>query len=411
MKIAHLTLYPPKNEKHVNGSGVASYSRNLTTYLGNEGDAQIVICNKISDDTESYREDGITVHRILSRKPKFILQAHAALQKIDPDVVHIQQELALFGGILTAYLLQWLVFLWRKKTVITLHGVVDPQMIDTTFIHENNAKLPVWLVRLAFRIIYTPLMKWSKAVIVHEEYFKKIMIASYGIAPEKIFVIPHGVEMLQTDDSISARQQLNLPTAGKVVLFMGYATGYKGIDLLIDGFSQFATKNKDAFLIIGAGKHPKLQNDPIYLKEYARLQAKAAACIPKNQYIWHGFISESEITSYYSASNVSVYPYTTAMSSSGPMSFAIGYEKPFLASSAFKPIFEHHPELIFAHTPNAMAGKLTYFFAHQATYATALRTFRSERSWDRIGQATLSVYHNIKIQKEAYEPEESIITG
>lgn len=410
MKIAHVTLYPPKGEKHVSSSGVASYSKNLITSLNKSGDEQFVICN-VLDTPQHYREEGITVIRAFARSPGFIVRTHKELKKIKPDVVHIQQELSLFGGILTAYLLQWLVFAWRKKTVITLHGVVNPHAIDAAFVKENNSSLPVWVVRLAFRIIYRPLMKWAKTVVVHEDYFKEIMVKHYHIAPEKIRVIPHGVEPLQTIPQNEARKQVAVKANANVALFMGYATGYKGIDLLIDGFAVYAKQNKNAYLIIGAGKHPKLRNDAVYLKEYSRLQAKAASLLPSTQYTWRGFIEEDDITAYYSASDVSLYPYTTAMSSSGPMSFAIGYEKPFLVSTAFEAIFKQQQELLFQRTPADLAAKLNYFFTHHNQYEDISRSLKTERSWHRVAEQTHLSYRITINQEGAYETEQSLTTG
>jgi glycosyltransferase involved in cell wall biosynthesis len=409
MKIAHVTLYPPKNEKHVSSSGVASYSKNLITNMAND-DEQIVIAN-IINEPEEYTEGSVAVRRVFKRNPSFIFSIHKELKKIEPDTIHIQQELALFGGIATAYLLQWLVFLWRKKVTITLHGVIDPNKVDAAFVKENNSKLPVWLVRLAFRVIYTPLMKWSHRIIVHEELFKSITVRSYGIDPRKISVIPHGVEELTTVDQKEARAVLNIPQHAKVALFMGYATGYKGLDLLIEGFARYAKDVSDAYLIIGAGKHPKLHDNAEYLREYGRLKDKAKKLIPEDQYRWEGFIKESEITVYYSASDVSLYPYTTALSSSGPMSFAIGYEKPFLASTAFEPIFSTYPQLLFDRKPIDLAERLEYFFTYKHDYDQISYQLKQQRNWKRVAQLTLNTYRQNDNQEGHYEAEESTTTG
>ena len=108
MKIAHVTIYPPSGEKHVSSSGVASYSKNLVTNI--DSDNQTVISN-IVDRAKIYTEDDITVERVFNRGTGFIFSVHKALRALKPDVIHVQQELALFGGIASAYLLQWLVFL------------------------------------------------------------------------------------------------------------------------------------------------------------------------------------------------------------------------------------------------------------------------------------------------------------
>lgn len=391
MKIAHVTLYPPKGKKHVSGSGVVSYSKNLVSHIAAE---QSVVCDVVYQP-ERYTEDNVQVRRVFYRQPSFVRTVHKELKNIEADVIHIQQELSLFGGILNAYLLQWLVFFHRKKVVITLHGVVDPASVDAQFVKDNNSQLPVWLVRLAFRVIYTPLMKWASQIIVHEEYFKQIVVKSYGIDSDKIKVVPHGVEAVERIEQTIARRQLNIQEAAEVVLFMGYVTGYKGIDLLIEGFAEYATTNPRAFLVIGAGKHPKLKNDPNHLREYARLQQKAAALIPIGQYEWRGFIPEDDIALYYSACDVSLYPYTTAMSSSGPMSFAMGAESPFLVSSAFADIFVQAPHIVFKRTAEDLADKLEDFFANRALYCDYSHQLKNERIWPAVARQTVKVYEEI----------------
>lgn len=410
MKIAHVTLYSQKGEKHVKGSGVASYSKNLVTHIAAMHNDQTVICNTIDGRREEYVEDKVLVHRVFERKPSFLIAVHKKLKEVDPDVVHVQQELALYGNIITAYLLQWLVFLWRKKVVITLHGVVDPKAVNAEFVKENNSRLPVWLVQLGFRVIYTPLMRWANKVIVHEQHFKDIAVASYGVRPDKVEVVPHGIEILESMDEQQARTTLSLPGNAKVALFMGYATGYKGLDLLIEGFGEYAKNHSDAYLIIGAGKHPKLSKDKQYLEEYDRLQAKASKLIPERQYRWEGFIDEREIVTYYSASNVSLYPYTTALSSSGPMSFAIGYEKPFLVSTAFERIFQESPQLLFERTGRALADRLEYFFSHQEEYAAVSANLKAKRNWTNVGARTLQLYKQTHDQERVYETEKSTTT-
>lgn len=391
MRVAHVTLYPPKGKKHVSSSGVASYSKNLVANITTD---QAVVCHT-DPVLERYNEDGIDVRRVFQRNLKFLWQIHRELKSIGADVVHFQQELALYGNVATAYLLQWLVFLHRQRAVITLHGVVDPNKVDKIFIRENNSHAPVWLVRLAFRILYTPLMKWARAVIVHEQYFKDIVVQAYGIDPDKVKVVPHGVEAVEKLEKVAARQQLQLPENADVALFMGYAAGYKGLDLLIEGFGVYAAKNPKAYLVIGAGKHPKLHNDQNYQAEYARLQQKARQLIPAKQYEWRGFIPEDKIASYYSACDVSLYPYTTAMSSSGPMSFAIGAEAPFLVSSAFADIFGHAPHLVFERTPDSLAAKLEDFFSHRRSYLAISSHIKQERVWPAVGRQTAKVYEEI----------------
>ncbi len=391
MKVAHICLYPPKDAKHINVSGVASYTKNLLTHIPPQHAEQHIICDKLSGTRKHYTDSSFHVARTFDRNLGFAASIHRQLKHIKPDVIHLQHELALFGNILTAYLVPCLVAAWRRKMVVTLHGVVGLSDVDARFIQANNyGRAPVWAVRLGLRLLYGPLGYFAAHIIVHEPYFKLILAKDYHVPVGKISVIPHGVEDLTAINKQQARKSLDIPEDKKVVLFMGYAAGYKGIDLLLEGFAKYASSNPDALLIVGAGMHPKLKDNAKYKASYDQLMYKAALLIDPKQYRWVGFIDETQIDTYYSAADVSVYPYQIAMASSGPMSFAIGLGRPFLASSAFSDVFAQ--EFIFDRTPEAMAAKLTDFFADTSQLKTAVLTMRGDRQWKRVGAKTLQVY-------------------
>lgn len=393
MRIAHISIYPPKGQKHANTGGVASYTMNLITNTKYESEDEIfVLCDKINGKSDKYTENFVKVIRCFDRSPKFIYQLFNEIKRINPDVLHVQHELALFGNVLTAYLLQWLLLLLkRKKIIITFHGAVAQNAITKKFVVENNSKLPPLLVKLAFRIIFTPLVKRADNIIVHEELFKEILIKDYG-AQSKIFnVIPHGVEIFSIIEKTDACHLLKLDPKKNVVLFMGYLTGYKGLDLLIEGFSEYLKSDGNAFLIIGAGKHPKLKNNTIYLNEYTRLVKKARAVIPKESYRWVGFIDEADISTYYSAADISIYPYTNSISSSGPMAIAIGHGKPFLASDVFAMVVSE-PELVFKKDKYSLALSLKDYFQNPKKYILLTHRMRKLRLWNLIGNTTRLLY-------------------
>jgi glycosyltransferase involved in cell wall biosynthesis len=397
MKIVHISIYPDKGKKHVEAGGVTSYTKNLVNNINYKKDDQVyVLCNKINNKCDSYIEENINVIRCFDKNPKFIYQLYKEINKIKPDVIHIQQELSLYGNIITAYLLQWLIVLLHTyTTIITLHGVVSISKINKKFILENNTNAPVWLVKLAFYVIYRPLCIFSKGIIVHEQVFKDRLIKEYKINENKIQVLPHGIEDFTAIDQQKSQQHLYLPTNKNISLFMGYLTGYKGLDLLIEGFAEYIKKDKKAYLIIGAGKHPKLKNDPIYLKEYKRIQDKAQNLLG-DKYQWVGFIEEKDIKYYYSAADVSIYPYTNQLSSSGPMSIAIGFEKPFLASEVFDSFIENK-EILFNKTPNSLKDTLAKFFDNKENFVKDVKILKKERLWSTIGDKTYDYYKSFAV--------------
>lgn len=397
MKIAEVSLYPPKATKHTQVSGVASYTKNLLKSMSIAADDELyILCEKLKSagHKQAYKEDGFSIVRAFDRDHRFVGQLRKELEQLAPDVTHIQQEVPLYGGIHTAYLLQWLLFALRHKpTVITFHHVVNLDFVNKKFVRGQGSALPPALVKRAFLTIYKPLVRRAGAIIVHEQYFKDILISQYGAQADKVHVIPHGVENFVPLPMHDARQRLGVADDRKVVLFMGYLAGYKGFDLLLEGFAAYAKEHPEALLLIGAGEHPKFKNEAGYRKLYAGYQAKAAELIAADQYRWIGFIPEDETPIYYSASDVSLFPYTISMSSSGPMSFAIGYEKAFLASDVFAGVLP--AETLFARTPGAVAAKLEEFFARPAPFAQLAKKMKQDRLWTKIAARTLQVYRSL----------------
>lgn len=395
MKVAEVSLYPAPDAKHVMNSGVASYTKNLLQGLSASKDMDFyVICERLPAVQSEYNEDGVRVLRSFDRSPGFIVQLYKQLKRLKPDVIHLQQELALYGGPYNAYLLSWLLRALRhKRTIVTFHQVVDQSKIDKKFVTDNSSKAPVWLVKRAFRMIYGPTGRAATHVIVHEQYFKDLLVDQYHIPARKISVIPHGVEDMKTVLERPARQKLGLPEDGNILLFMGYLAGYKGIDLLLEGFAEYAKIDPKAFLVIGAGKHPKLLNDEEYLALYESKQRRAKELIPAKQYVWQGFIDEADISQYYSAADVSIYPYSISMSSSGPMAIAIGHEKPFLGSDVFKDVLP--ASLLFKKDPGVLREKLNDFFTNPQQYQGLASHMKKDRLWSRVGENTSTLYREL----------------
>lgn len=396
MVIVHISIYPQNISGNEKTSGVANYERDLVAnipYRG--GDAVYVICQKANGYYQEYEEGGFRIIRCFDKGPLYLYQILKAVRRINPDIVHIQQELALYGNIVTAYEMQILILaLGRHKCVTTLHGVVSLKDVDKNFIAGNFSTLPTQIVKLGFYTVYKPLCLLTEKVVVHEMCFKKTLIEEYGVKEDKIHVIPHMSKNLIPINKERARQMLNLKQRMDIVLFMGYATGYKGIDLLIEGFSEYAQKNKDAFLIIGAGKHPRYESNIQYISEYKRLMNKAVALIPVTSYRWVGYIPEEQVCAYYSAADVSVYPYTVQIASSGPMSIAISYGKPFLASTAFSS-FISNKDALFEKNKKSLAQALHKYFCKKTNLSNYTKILMEERTAVNVGYKTYKLYESM----------------
>lgn len=133
-------------------------------------------------------------------------------------------------------------------------------------------------------------------------------------------VIPHGHYRSAYPHVISkeeARKKLNIPDFSKVVLLFGQIRPYKSIETLIRVFSD--VKTEGAFLLVG-GKGNNQE-----LVRTLRLAAEKA----DNVRLDLKFITNDEVSHYFSASDMVVLPYSN-MLNSGVALLALSFNRPVL---------------------------------------------------------------------------------
>src|SRR5262245_14366032 len=75
-------------------------------------------------------------------------------------------------------------------------------------------------------------------LIVHAENLRAEMIEIFESNPSKIWVVPHGSNIIFRNESkADARRRLEIPLGKKVILFFGLIKPYKGLEYLLQGFN------------------------------------------------------------------------------------------------------------------------------------------------------------------------------
>lgn len=395
MKIGMISLYPPKGAMHAESGGVASYTKNLVSSLSLYDKSDLMVfANKIDGEKDEYIEGETKIIRCWDKTILYPLQLFKNIfkERREIDIVHTQHEYFLYGGALSAVTFPFLLFLvriMRKPIVVTIHGVIPLSKFSKEFMEQNNMNGNTLILKFGLWGI-TKLICWSSdKIVVHEIYFKNILATEYGIDRKKITVIPHGIE--ERSDLIPkerAKQILRVEDK-KTLLFFGYITGYKGIETLIEAFRYL--DDKEYVLFIAGGEHPRLRNDIKY-RDYIKKLEERAKKVSKN-IIFTGFVPEEKVSLYFSAADLVVLPYTIAMSSSGPMSFAIAYNKPFFISDVFKEIFGS--SIVFENKPKKLMEKIRRFFYHEEfkwEIINTIKMLKEERSWQKVARDTLKIY-------------------
>ena len=95
--------------------------------------------------------------------------------------------------------------------------------------------------------------------VANSEMIRDEVIARFQVDPERIRVIPNGVDWTRfhpgvRDGSIELRKQHGIPADAKLVMFSGMDFRRKGLDNAVGGFIEMAKQRRDAhFVCVGPG--------------------------------------------------------------------------------------------------------------------------------------------------------------
>jgi len=220
MNMAMVATHP------LTADGVSSYTRNLIQSL-KQYNVQVTL---FANNSKRSIDNGKEIDTCWNRGIRYPWQIFRAIAKNCSQIIHIQHEFFLFGGIISAALfplLLILIKLLRKPLVVTLHGVISPSMVDKEFLHINGMKGHPLVFKIGAIFLVRLITFFSDCVIVHERYFARTLETEYKCRKTKIHVIPHGIEENKRKLSPEkAKRKLGLENK-KLVLFFGYIAPYK----------------------------------------------------------------------------------------------------------------------------------------------------------------------------------------
>jgi D-inositol-3-phosphate glycosyltransferase len=309
---------------------------------------------------------------------------HAA--KTDSRIFHIQwlNKFVYFDRILLNLYYKML----GKKLIFTAHNV-NAGIRDGTDSFMN---------RLSLNFMY----KLVDHIIVHTEKMKQQLIEGFGIQEDKVTVIPYGInDMVFKSDltRMEARKKLNLDDGGRIALFFGVITPYKGLEYLLWALTKRREKD-DPFRLIIAGKVDKKFSQ--YWKSVQRIAKEHNL----GDYIIEriGYIADKDVEVYFKAADVLILPYKYIFQS-GILFLAFNFGLPVIATDVGslrefiidgKTGFLCKPE-----DPDDLAEKINiYYNSHLFRNAEENREkiigYANEKySWGKIGEKTHDLYKSL----------------
>jgi len=300
----------------------------------------------------------------------------------EADVVHIQHQYFLFGGVAP----------WKNTfcrladqitapVVVTVHEFVPPSgnMVKRMAISSTN--------RAQFG---HPAIR---AFIVHTEADRQSLI-SCGVAPDRIECVPHPVPPRPYMPPRSeARRKLRLDDRFVVTIF-GFLSRRKGHLIAIGALRHLPS---NVHLILAGGKHPDDRTG--YVDE---LRAAVAQAGVGDRATITGYLEPDEAAAIMSATDLVLAPFMTG-SGSGSMAYAFSCGKPIVASAIAANVEIHRrcPEalaLVNDVSPIELAkavAQLQHDAAALARLAEGSARYATLFPYSRMAEDTVRIYERI----------------
>ena len=230
----------------------------------------------------------------------------------------------------------------RMATLLKRKGIRVSVIVHNAIPHERQP-MAAWLTRHF-------LSKCDHIVALSEAV--KRDIRSIGV-DASVCVQPHPTydQFGAPVDRVNARKKLGIEPEEKVALFFGLVRPYKGLDVLVKALPQSVTQPQ---LVVAGEWYDK---QPALRREASQLTPPAI--------IEDGYITDSDVSMYFSAADVVVQPYRSA-TQSGVVQTAFHFGKPVIVTGVGGlPEMVRHDEDALVVAPSderALASAIDLFF-------------------------------------------------
>lgn len=300
-KVIYISTYIPRR------CGIATFTKDLTTSINNLNPHALAEIIAINDEVQQHEYPWEVKLRIGQNNPQDYSMAAHYINQSSTDIVNLQHEFGLFGGVSGDYLLPLLDSI--EKPLVTNFHTILPEP-DT---HE--------------KYVIQRIIERSAAVVAMTESSRQILLNVYDCPPEKAVVIHHGVPDFTFNNIDAHRKRLRIK-ADPMILMAGLLGPSKGFEYMIDAMPAIVAEAPNAKLYVVGQTHPHVlhREGEAYrsrLRRRVRDNKVADSVVFVNRYL-----GDDELRRYYQATDFFVTPYPGMQQpTSGTLAWAVGAGK------------------------------------------------------------------------------------
>jgi glycosyltransferase involved in cell wall biosynthesis len=287
--------------------GIATFTSDLQQAIAASSGTPDTVIVAMTDEGRDYDYPPIVGRQIAAQNVDEYVQAAAFLNAGRFEVACLQHEFGIFGGDSGSHILALLSHL-TMPIVTTLHTVLaEPSPVQ----HR----------------VLRGVVDVSTTVIVMAEKARELLTNEYGVAADKIEIIPHGIpdQAFVEPDAAKARRGFR---GRPVILTFGLLSPNKGIEIMIAAMPAILKRCPDAVYVVLGATHPNLvrREGEAYRES---LQARARALGVADHVVFlDQFVDQATLIDFISMCDVYVTPYLkAAQMTSGTLAYSFGLGK------------------------------------------------------------------------------------
>ncbi len=218
--------------------GIATFTADLARAIAAVGGDTRVAVTALNDQPEGYDYPREVAFEVNQNQLRDYGLAADYLNVSQVDIVCVQHEYGVFGGPEGSHILKLLAQL-RMPVVTTLHTILqNPSPEQKQVVCELAAV--------------------SDRLVVMSETGRRFLTQAYGVDPETVEIIPHGIPDMPFVDPSYYKDQFGVE-GKKVILTFGLLSPDKGIENMIRALPAIVGTHPDAVYIVLGATHPNVR--------------------------------------------------------------------------------------------------------------------------------------------------------
>ncbi len=290
--------------------GIATYTADLARALA-DLDPDLTVDSVAVSDRSDYVYPERVCYEVIEGDEAAYAPAAEYINRYGYDVLSVQHEFGIFGGPAGSHLMS-LLREAKMPIVTTLHTVLrDPS-------DEQRA-------------VMDELLELSERVVVMSHRAVEFLVEIFGVSPDKIDMIPHGIPSIQKSSGVELRKKLSIK--GPMILTFGLLSLDKGIQYVIEAMPKIVREHPGAVYVVVGATHPNVRSSAgeVYRESLVALAKDLG--VSDNVRFVDRFVPTEELVEYLAAMDIYVTPYLNKKQiTSGTLAYSVGAGKAVIST-------------------------------------------------------------------------------